>query len=170
MMINNNWYIHADRGSLDFNAEKSKKAVEDGKFGEEMTAKILEGHGIRILRDLNAEGNHFGGGDFIINYAGKDYLLEVKTNAGKVGNRVYDTWFLEVSTSSGYTSHTLTDLQTDIVAAYNMFSGAVHLFHARKLREAAKSKRTVRGASNCPGILIGWEEKGAGHIITLEKK
>jgi hypothetical protein len=164
------WYLNADRGSEDFNPERSKKAVDDGRFGELMTAGILKQHGISIIRDLNAEGNHFRGGDFIINYGGKDYLLEVKTNAGKVGNRVYETWFLEVATTASYTSHTLTDLQTDIVAAYNIFSGKVHLFHARKLREAAKSKRTVLGASNCPGILIGWEEKASGHIITLENK
>jgi hypothetical protein len=61
-------------------------------------------------------------------------------------------------------------MQTDIVAAYNMSTGKVHLFNARKLREVVPHKRTVRGASNCLGILIGWEEKGAGHIITLENK
>lgn len=165
------WYINADKHSEDFNAEKSKRAVEDGKFGEEMTAKILEGHGIRIVRDLNAEGKHFEGGDFVINYANKDYLLEVKTNSGKTGNRIRDTWFLEVTTSAGYTSHTLTDMQTDIVAAYNMFSGKVHLFNAKKLREAVKSKwQGVRGANGGRGAIIGWEEKEAGHIITLENK
>lgn len=164
------WYINADRGSEDFHPERSKKAVDDGRFGELMTAGILKQHGIRIVRDLNAEGEHKMGGDFIINRGGRDYLLEVKTNAGKVGNRVYSTWFLEVATSSGRASHTLTDMQTDLVAVYNKWSGKVYLFNAKRLKEAVVGRRTVTGASGCPGVLVDWEEKEAGHLITLEQQ
>lgn len=142
---------------------EGERCLRVGYLNEEKIAQLFRRNGWNVT--LHNEAGDYGlGYDITIEKDGIIAHVEIKHQAGKVGNKVFPTFFCETHhAGGGQSGWTKAGSDCTHFVITNEHERKVYIFNAKQLKEKLmdSSVRETQYAG-CRGKLIGWCDKSAG--------
>ena len=142
---------------------EGERCLRVGYLNEEKVSQLFRRNGWNVTCH-NDKGDYGLGYDITIEKDGIIAHVEIKHQSGRVGNKVYPTFFCETHhAGGGQSGWTKPDSDCTHFVITNEYEGKVYIFNAKQLREKLMDS-TVRETqyAGCQGKLIGWCDRTAG--------